>query len=585
MTGEYNRNYHILHKAFIINIIPLILSSLANRIAGIVDSVLAGHMLNAHALAAIKLVMSIPDQFITSLIILLGVGVSTVVMSYKAKREDDKANVVFSVSVLLSLIVSLMVATVLIVFARPIINFFTTNLTFVSLILDYYYPFAIFVPLEIVTGVVTYCIYLDKSPRFLVLLAVVDNVLNLMFDLIFAGLLDWGIFGFSLASGIGKLSTAVMLLIYYRRGKRSVRLDFDCLKNLRFGVMSAWETVQAGFSAAIAPLLILIRMSYIEKLILTMTGTFGMAVFTVFDNCENLVYMFTASLSQMMLLMCGMLMGEEDAEGIKTVFIRTFVYMSGLCLGLMSVVIIFPEFFFELYGMYYLAYSGKALTILRISAVSFLGTGLSLFMRRFFTGIRQYMVSTFLSVISSLMLIPVAFILTDIFQDKGIWFAVMCETYLVFLPLWFYLRSRKEKENLTNLLLIPPKVDDELFFMSCRGTQKALQEVPVLAKERAAEQGINEEVGEKLLRIIEALMRYIVNLNRGDGVSFDLRLRNTEKGLIIAVKDDGVLAELTFNEEECSFIPDAATARSLIRELGSTRIIGLNQTVITVNSQ
>lgn len=584
MPSIYQRSPKILNKALLINVFPLILSSVANRIAGIVDSILAGHMLDANALSAIKLVISVPDQFITSLIVLLGVGVSTTVMTYKAKREDEKANTVFTVSILLSLIISGIVTFGLLIFANPIINFFTEDRSFVDLTLDYYYPFVLFIPIEIVISVVTYCIYLDKAPRFLIALTVVNNVLNLLFDIVFAGFFDWGIVGFSVASGIGKLSNVFMLIAYYWYGNRSVKVDWSVFKKIAFAGRATFETLQSGFSAAIAPLLILIRMSYIEKLVLMMTGTVGMAIFTVFDNCENLVYMFVSGLSQMMLLMCSMLIGENDSEGVKIIIRRAFTYMSILCLGLIAVVMIFPSFFFKMYGMYALVDNEKALTILRITAISFLGTGLSLLMRRFFTGVKQDLVSTILSVISSLMLIPVAFIFTQFFAENGIWFAIMLECYLIFLPLLPYLKYKRVKENLANLLLIPKNVTDELFFISYQGTEESLQSVPQFVKETVLTKDINDAVGEKLRLIVDAMMKHIIHLNQGKLINFDLRLRNTEEGLKLAIKDDGDSLNLILDENQCTFMPGVDVAHTLIKRISHTRVIGLNQTVIMVNA-
>ena len=143
------RSPKILYKAFFINIFALVFSSLANRIAGIVDSVLAGHMLGSQALSAIKLVLSVPDQFVTALIVLLGVGLCATLISYKAKGYEQSANVIFTAIIVVSLIISVLLCVLFLLFARNIILFFSAESEFVALSLDYFYPFALFLLLFI----------------------------------------------------------------------------------------------------------------------------------------------------------------------------------------------------------------------------------------------------------------------------------------------------------------------------------------------------------------------------------------------------------------------------------------------------
>lgn len=136
MEFGYNRNSSLLDNKYREFFIPTVLTAMATSMSIIVDGIIVGNLLGAHALAAVNLVMPVMIIYNT-IAVFFGMGAATAISVAKGRREDAYANDVFTVSMVAMLVLGFVLMVLQVFFLDKISLLLTREAALLPLVKDY----------------------------------------------------------------------------------------------------------------------------------------------------------------------------------------------------------------------------------------------------------------------------------------------------------------------------------------------------------------------------------------------------------------------------------------------------------------
>ncbi|MCI9372630.1 MAG: MATE family efflux transporter [Lachnospiraceae bacterium] len=191
--------------------IPMILSNLFQQFYNVIDTVIVGKRLGTHALAAVGSASSITAVFV-QLATGLALGGSIVIAQYFGAGKTEKIWQSMSTSVLFSAGVALVSTIIILAGAEPILKLVNTPKEIVGMGAGYLRLYFLgCIPIFVYNALNGVYVALGDSRtplRFLI----ISSVLNVMLDLFFIMLLQWGVGGAALATAISQFAAAALAM-------------------------------------------------------------------------------------------------------------------------------------------------------------------------------------------------------------------------------------------------------------------------------------------------------------------------------------------------------------------------------------
>lgn len=205
--------------------LPAIASGLVSSVYNIVDQIFVGNKIgelgNAATNVAFPLVM-----IITTLAMTFGAGSSASFSLYLGQKQEKKAKSIVGNGMTLMILCGIVIAVISQLFLRPILTAFGGRGQTLEYAIDYTHILAFGFPCAILVTGASQLVRADGSPRYAMISTLSGAVLNCILDPIFIFKLDMGMTGAALATVIGQLVSAAMILLYFTSFK-TVSLKFS----------------------------------------------------------------------------------------------------------------------------------------------------------------------------------------------------------------------------------------------------------------------------------------------------------------------------------------------------------------------
>ncbi|MCM1155794.1 MAG: MATE family efflux transporter [Roseburia sp.] len=191
--------------------IPMILSNLFQQFYNVIDTVIVGRKLGTQALAALGSASSITAVFV-QLATGLALGASIVIAQYFGAGRTEKIWQCTTTSAIFSALVALVSTVFIWLGAGWLLRLVNTPEEIIVMGTDYLrFYFLGCVPIFIYNALNGVYVALGDSKTPLIFL-VVSSILNVLLDLFFIIVLQWGVKGAALATAISQLVAAVLAL-------------------------------------------------------------------------------------------------------------------------------------------------------------------------------------------------------------------------------------------------------------------------------------------------------------------------------------------------------------------------------------
>ena len=459
----YERTGALLGIKFREYLFPTIISNMSILLAAFVDGIIVSKLINDDAFSAVNLAEPVV-LFMQALFFLFGIGGAICISIAKGRRDERKANTMFTLSFIASIAVSVIVTIAGIVLIDPI----TSVLCRDSTLYEYVRNYALFTicgsAFMIVVPYLVFIIRTDGMPKLSANILLVSNVVNLAMDLVYMGVFKMDTSGAALATVTGYVVGFGMelyyLLFFKKRTLRFIRLEKTDVKYLG-------ELSTGGIASVVNTVLLFVKAILLNNIVLSTTGADGMAVFSVCNFTVTFISMFVTGGSDTMTPIVGLLYGERDYRGIDFVLRKTFVFVGVSCAIIVAAIIAFPQLLLQLFSITSPTRVALGVPAVRIFSLSLIGMGVCIVMMNYLQTTGQKAVSVMIAFLRGLVIIvPLAYLLANLLGLNGVSLAfVLAEALTASLAfLICFVISRVKKDKYSGLLLHERQSENSVLF-------------------------------------------------------------------------------------------------------------------------
>ena len=305
----------IIGQTFRNSVVSIIVAAVAVLLGVIIDGVVIGRYLGPDSMAAYTLMTPL-ISVITAVSSVLSTGVQVICAQHIGSGDTKRARQAFSVCMVTTLIISVIITTSAVIFRAPIAEFLGASGNSACLLpsaSDYLLGLALACPASIFLFEFNSIIRLDGGSLRIIIAVAVMTVLDIVGDLLNVFVFHGGMFGMGLATSVSYLVALVIMGLHFLR--KDIIFRFS-LKGMRIRDMR--DILVTGAPSAVGAASTALR-TLVHNLILTGTalsinavGAFGIlnTVFN-FTSCVLIGVAITTS------MIAGMVLGEQDRTSAR----------------------------------------------------------------------------------------------------------------------------------------------------------------------------------------------------------------------------------------------------------------------------
>ena len=420
--------------------IPTIIMTVFMSFYTMVDGLFVSNLIGTDALSAINLTAPV-ISIVTAVSTMLATGGSAVIMKKVGEKKTREANEDFSFLIIVNIIVGLMMSC----FGYLIMDSLFESMDLSEKVFGYCHTYLsrylIFtVPILLMNNFTLYMIAAGKSALSMIC-SVAGGVLNMILDYVFISVLDMGIAGAAIATGLGySVTAAVGFLIF---SKKTSLLHFVKPKCRKSTLKNAATNGSSEMATALVTGIVTMMFNYT---MLKYVGENGVAAITIIMY----VLMFATSLytgySYGVAPMISFYYGEQNNIKLKKL-IRLSLKIIGIVAvtaTVLSVILTKPLVsVFSRPGneVYDLAVTGN-----RICSTALIFIGFNVFASGMFTALSNGLISAVLAFSRSFVFMIIAMlVLPALLGVNGVWLAnPVAEFSAICLSAFMFIKYRKK---------------------------------------------------------------------------------------------------------------------------------------------
>ena len=564
---QYERNYKLLHNTYWKFLIPTILTVMTGNIALIIDSVIISTLISPVSLSGIQVIEPLAS-FFSLLYWMIGLGGSLIYMNTKADFDEEKANKIFTVAIGSITLIGLIVMSICLLFTNEIIPLISSSATANSYAVDYFRMYAMSVPFLCYTLCLYYFVRGEGMTKLTLISSLLISIVNLSLDVVFIKFFNMGIAGSGLASTIAYCVGTIFVSVCFFRLTSSIK--FVKVKLVSF-IKIFVDIIKSGFAGASNQLYAIIVVIVYNYLLIAFSDYQGLFSFQICINTLFFMSIFLIALMQSSSPVLSVYYKEGDYAGVNYIKNKSLklIALCGFVFGIF--LIAFPQTLLVLYSV-----SDKSSDFL-INAIQLFGLryftmGFTVFYVFYAQSIQKNKLANIVSVGHDFVLtVIIVFILTFTLGIMGLWLSYVVTDIIALLILFIYSRYIHKKSNGEFEGFYINKVPkDNVYDFTINANVDEAKELSSLIKKTLKD---NPLVDCACLSLEEFLIDTIEINEKMKTIDVFL---NVEGGCIkISIKDSGVERkdDFTFENEELN----------CNRELNHSRLLGLNNTLITIS--
>lgn len=575
------RTSRLVREKFMGNLVATLGMVGSVAIASIVDKIMVGSLLGGTALAALNL--NSPVICVMNVIFCFFVfGGNTLAVTVKAERDQAKANKAFTIAVALGTAILAVIAAVGIIFQSQVAGVLCGNdAQLQGPVTDYLVPLLVLGALMIPVNGTSAFVRVDGLSNLAVVIPVVANVVNLLCDYIFMGILHLGIASAGWATNAGYIAGVLCLIPYFRSEKRGFFFTPIGFKDMAMVI----ETIKTGLSSALADLCLLIQALTMNLIILSVFGATGAQVLAVCTSALSISGILYMGTTQTMLPLGGALYGEKDYTGLREVM-RFGVIITEVFLVIYVVILwIFTRPFGSIFGVT----SPEALGMLDVAfplfliSIPFVGFQECLRVTLQCTG-RENVASVMAALSGTLCFVPVIW-LFSIYAPDYLWISFAIASFLAIGGCLVYLYFKARKTGMKFGTLIPKSAETaETIEFSIRNTiddaEAATRKTVELCREKGLEEKYAQYMGVAVEEMCTNIAKYAYK-DREDDI--DIFLRITAEEVLLRIRDNGVIFNPTeYKDDNGEEVTGLKLLNQMPLKVEYNRVLGFNNTIITM---
>ena len=424
--------------------LPTIVMMIFMGLYTIGDTVIISRFVNTDALSALNIVTPVIN-IIVGLGAMLATGGSAIVARKMGEGNIDRASKDFSFIILGAAIIGIIVAILGIVFIDQIILGLGASELLIPYCKRYLLILLLFTPASMLQVLFQSLIITAGKPNFGMILSISAGAINVLLDYIFVVILDMGIAGSALGTGIGYMIPTIIGILFFARSKGILRF-----KKPTFDLNVLWESSSNGFSEMVSQMATAVTTFLFNIMMMKQLGENGVAAITIIIYTQFLLTTLYIGFSMGVAPIISYNYGSKNYDRLKNIF--------RMCMRFITIVSLVVFVIAMLLGSPLVSiFSAKGTMVYQIAKqgflifpISFLFCGFNIFASATFTALSNGKISAIISSLRTFVFTSVALlILPQFFGVIGIWLAVpLAEFMTIFVSITFILKNKNEYQYL-----------------------------------------------------------------------------------------------------------------------------------------
>ncbi|MCC0628600.1 MULTISPECIES: MATE family efflux transporter [unclassified Clostridioides] len=408
----------------------------------IVDTIFVSRFVNTNALSAINIVCPIIN-IIVGLGTMLATGGSAIVARKMGNGDIDEAKKAFTLIVLSGVVLGMIITGIGIIFMDYIIIWLGASEILIKYCRSYLFIILVFAFANILQVLFQSLFVTAGKPQLGLWLVIGAGCTNIILDYVFIVLLQMGIGGAALATGIGYLIPTIAGIVFFSRNKGVLRF---CIPKLDKKVL--FETCFNGSSEMVSQLSTAVTTFLFNIIMMELIGEDGVAAITIIIYSQFLLTSLYIGFSMGVAPIISYNYGSKDNIQLKYIFKTCILFISVASLLVFVFSILCSPTIVDIFSqkgsdVYEITSSG-----FYIFSFSFIFCGFNIFASSMFTALSNGKISAVLSFLRTFGFITIGLlILPKVLDIDGIWLVVPIAEFLTLFLTVVFIYKYKNKYN------------------------------------------------------------------------------------------------------------------------------------------
>lgn len=333
------------YKLLLAFAIPLLIGNVFQQLYNMVDSVIVGRFVSVNALGAIGTTASL-QFFFFSLVGGLSVGIGIIVSQYFGANDEKNVKDTIGNATIIIIACSAIMAIAGYFAARPILILLQTDAVILEDAVAYLKVTSIgIICMGLYNGVSGILRALGDSKTPLIFL-IFASILNVILDLIFVLVFNWGVMGAGVATAFSQFVSAITCIIYAYKSNSYFRIKRE---NFKINNMIIRKSMRLGIPVALQNALIAFSLIVLQAIVNSYGADFTTA-FTVVSRIETLIQQPFMSMGAAVSTYTGQNLGAGKIDRVKKGFNTATTITTIFAISIMLLFWIFTPQIVSIFG-------------------------------------------------------------------------------------------------------------------------------------------------------------------------------------------------------------------------------------------
>ena len=439
MAKNIRLSDHFTYSKLLRFTLPSIVMMGFTSIYGVVDGLFVSNFVGKTAFASVNLVMPFV-MILGGMGFMIGTGGTALVSKILGEGDPDTANRTFSMMVLFTLALGIVLSAAGIVFMRPVSRFLgatdammddcvlygriVTGFTFAFMLQNVFQSFFI----------------AAEKPKLGLKVTVAAGLANMVLDALFIAVFNWGVAGAAIATGLSQCVGGVLPLVYFLRPNSSLLRLSPTRLRLR-PILAACGNGSSELMSNISSSVV--GMLYNFQL-MRLAGEDGVSAYGVLMYVQFIFISIYIGYSIGCAPVVSYHFGAQNHGELKNLLGKSVLLMGCTGVALTALAMALADLLSCLFVGYDAGLFALTSHAFRLFAWSFLLAGFNIFASGFFTALNNGGVSAAISFLRTLVFQSASVLILPIFLDvDGIWWAItVAEVFAFLISVTFLLAKR-----------------------------------------------------------------------------------------------------------------------------------------------
>lgn len=441
MSERIQLSEHFTYRKLIRFVLPSIVMMVFTSVYGVVDGFFISNWVGKTAFAAVNLIMPFL-MMLGGAGFMIGAGGSALVAKTLGEGKRERANQYFTMMILLTVILGVVLTVLGFIFLEPIAYLFGATEAMVGTCVLYGRVVIAFAITYMLQNVFQSFLITAEKPELGLYVTVAAGVTNMILDALFVGVFKWGVVGAAVATGISQFVGGALPLVYFLKPNNSLlkltktKLE---IKPLLDACANGSSELMSNISAS------LVSVVYNFQL-MKFIGEDGVSAYGVLMYVQFVFIAIFIGYSIGGAPIVSYHYGAENVDELKNLLKKGVKLMLGGGVVLTIAAMLLSTTLAKIFVGYDQTLFDLTVHAFRLFAFSFLLAGYNIFASGFFTALNNGAVSALISFLRTLVFQMISvLIMPIIFDVDGIWWSITVAEICAFVISTIFIFAKKDK--------------------------------------------------------------------------------------------------------------------------------------------